>query len=411
MIDEVHGVAAKLKAHNRLVLKVVEAFTRVDQRVKKHNETLHALGAVTINATDRGIVERLETLVEQERLRTQELVRQMTALEAEIISDMERLLAESLRREESIRNDLADMRRKLDELSSRLAGQGERFDGVAKTVNYLIGVVNPVRRSMADNSAALREVRDSVDTSRRAAEGQADSLRALTRMAGDRTPRSLPPEAIEADREEAPSPEQAAGLPEKLIAVMFASNPEGEEPVPLDLEMTDIQNQLNASALGHLVQFELCPATGVTDLFDRLNRFSPRLVHFSGHGTAEGIVLSTPRNLPKLVAPRDLIGVVEATLEVPPVVLFNICDSADFARQAAETVEVAIGMAGQIRSAAARAFTVRFYGAIASGWSVQTAFVQGVRGLRTDGYPDADYPQMFYRPDVDPAAIWLVRRP
>jgi hypothetical protein len=190
---------------------------------------------------------------------------------------------------------------------------------------------------------------------------------------------------------------------------MFASGPEDHEKISLDHEMHDIQEQLAASRLGHLVQFELCPAARVTDLFDRLNRFVPRLVHFSGHGTAEGIVLSTPSNFPKVVAAGDLIGVIQSTLEVSPVILFNICDSAAFARQAAQSAEVAIGMAGPITDAAARTFTVRFYGGIASGRSVQTAYAQAVQALRSAGHPDADLPQLYFRPDVDPGKIWLVR--
>ncbi|MEV6491726.1 CHAT domain-containing protein [Actinoplanes sp. NPDC051633] len=423
MIDSYRGLAEKIKTRDRLKLRVEENRTLANQRIRKLNETIRALGTVTINASQRGIVDRLEIAAAEESARTDALHRQLQAMEADIIEGMQHLLAAALQREENARQQLAAIRAGLDDLGRRLQSTNDtlvshggrlddlgrrlqttndtvksyggrldgldgRLNGVGDTVNYLIRVVNPLRKVMAENTAAVQNIRASNASAARV----------------------LPARVIEAGgADELPPAEEAATLPDKLIAVMFASNPKDEKPVPLDVEMNEIQNQLAASQLGHLVQFEICPATRVTDLFDRLNRFSPRLVHFSGHGTQDGIVLSTPKNLPNPVAPRDLIGVIRATLEVPPVILFNICDSADFARQAAEHAEVAIGMAGKIADTAARTFTVRFYGGIASGKSVQASFAQAVEALRAGGFPDAGYPQLYFRPDVDPARIWLVR--
>ncbi|MEV7624923.1 CHAT domain-containing protein [Actinoplanes sp. NPDC089786] len=417
MINDLATLGEKLVEHDRLALRANEARTNANLRVSKVNEAIYAAAAVTV--TDRRVIDRLEKVANQAQSQADALHRRVVTAEAEIIEGIQVLLAQALRREGETRQQLAAMRSGLDDLGKRLGttneiltSQGEQLNTVGgqltSTVKYVITSMNPVQKVLRLNTDAVREVVESVRglEQRRAGATQASPL-----PFGRPSTRQLPADAIDNAVKDAlqPSVEQAAGLPEKLIAVMFASNPEGHEKVSLDHEMHDIQEQLAASRHGRLVQFELCPATRVTDLFDRLNRFAPRLVHFSGHGTAEGIVLSTPNNLPKPVAPGDLIGVIHSTLEVSPVILFNICDSAQFAEQAAQSAEVAIGMAGPISDAAARAFTVRFYGGIAAGHSVQTAYAQAVQGLRAAGHPDAGLPQMFFRPDVDPSQVWLVR--
>lgn len=417
MISNLSDLAEKIKEWEQAGLRASEARTEANRRIGRTNEAILAAGAVPI--TSRGAIDRLHAAAQQAQKRADELHRQFVSTEATIIEGFQRLLAEALRREGETNRHIADLRARLDEISQRLgatndllAGHGDRIadvtDKIGQTTQYLVSVVNPVGRSMTRNTALLGEVRDSISR-------LADRLSESTRFRTDGTSQ-VPVHVFSASdvgesgsADLAPSPEQARSLPEKTVALMFAASPDDQAKGLLDHEMRDIQEQLASSRLGHLVQFELCPAAQLTDLFDRLNRFAPRLVHFSGHGSAEGIVLTTPRNISRTIAPGDLIRTVRTALEVPPVILFNICDSAGFAEQAAQSADAAIGMAGPIQDGAARTFTVGFYGGIASGKSVKAAFAQGVQAVRNAGHPHASYPQLYSRADVDLAKLWLVR--
>jgi hypothetical protein len=77
---------------------------------------------------------------------------------------------------------------------------------------------------------------------------------------------------------------------EAEIRILFlAASPAGAAALALDEEVRAITGKLRSSDHGR--QFELiqAPAARREDLLELLNRHRPHIVHFSGHGGAEGL--------------------------------------------------------------------------------------------------------------------------
>jgi hypothetical protein len=131
------------------------------------------------------------------------------------------------------------------------------------------------------------------------------------------------------------------------------------------------------------------------------------MVQFSGHGTADGVLMMGPNDRSEPVAADRLIQMFRWTGENLRVVFFNICDSEEHARAAAQFVDAAIGMHGQMHDTPARAFAAYLYSGLAFGNSVKRAFHQACAAIGDE--PDSTRPQLFFRHGVDPHKVVLVR--
>jgi hypothetical protein len=68
---------------------------------------------------------------------------------------------------------------------------------------------------------------------------------------------------------------------------------------------------------------------------------------------------------------------------------------------------IVISMKRSISDAAAAAFAIQFYGAVASGQSVKSAFEQGVVAVEATSINEASTPQLFCPKGVDPSKLIL----
>jgi hypothetical protein len=131
------------------------------------------------------------------------------------------------------------------------------------------------------------------------------------------------------------------------------------------------------------------------------------MVQFSGHGTADGYLTMGPRDRAEPVAADRLIQMLTWAGEDLRIVLFNICDSAEHARAAAQLIDGAIGMRGKMHDAPARAFAAHLYSGLAFGHSLKSAFHQACATIGDE--PDSAVPQLFFRNGRDPHKVVLVR--
>lgn len=287
----------------------------------------------------------------------------------------------------------------LDQMRT-IAGQNNFQKQVADRIATLADEVEKLRRRVAGLEAAGESLPGEV---RRMAT-ILDDLK--LRLAGSGP--EPPVRRVEADDIGTEEPVASDDLPERLSVVMFASEPDDRPRIDLQEEIRLIQQQLTSSRLGESVDFYPSPAARIDDLFTVLNRRVPQLLQISAHGDPEGVALRTARGRTSVIPASAFLEVVLSTAEGLSVVYFNMCDSAQLARDAARHVDVAIGMAGDVR-AAAHIFSSRLYGAIASGRSVGNAFRQACAALRAHDVPEYEAPQLFVRDGVDPARLVLVR--
>jgi len=213
-----------------------------------------------------------------------------------------------------------------------------------------------------------------------------------------------------------PSP-RATILPQTIMSkvkvLFFAADPLSVDGsrirLQLDSEARKIKHELLMAGHRDSVEFETCWATRITDLRQALNRVKPDIVHFSGHGGAEGLVLvSSDGKGPHHVGAAALEQFFRAYRGQIRVVVLNACHSHAQAAAIAEAVGCAIGTPSSISDNAAIAFSAAFYSSIAYGNSVQVAFDQARATLNMEDFAEDEWPVLVPRKDADLSELVLI---
>lgn len=200
---------------------------------------------------------------------------------------------------------------------------------------------------------------------------------------------------------------------ERLRVLLLGASSEGD--LRVGREQKRIRAAVESALHRDLVDLDVRPAATADDLLDGVSRFRPHIVHFSGHGDADLIVLEK-----ELDEPHDGVGVtaqafadaIAATDEPPLLVLLNACDSA---KQIPLLVGIVapfiIGMSAEIDDIDAISYAARFYASLANGQSVMAAHLFGRAALALAGLDGADLPILAHTDDADPRKTILVKPP
>ena len=201
----------------------------------------------------------------------------------------------------------------------------------------------------------------------------------------------------------------ARELPDIVTVLLLFADPGGT--LRQDREMRAIHQAVRLSEQRDHVRLEARWAARPSDITQAILDTRPTIVHFSGHGSkASELAFEGEDGTLRIIEPEDLVGLVRAIGESVRLIIYNACWSADAAASMADRVEVAIGMDAPVTDAGARAFAEGFYRGIGGGKSVADAFAVGRFELRNGPGPRVDEaePILVARPDVDPAAVFLV---
>ena len=153
----------------------------------------------------------------------------------------------------------------------------------------------------------------------------------------------------------------------------------------------------------HLDQtrFELLlPELEVTidDLIDAMSQ-QPEIVHFAGHGEAEGINIVDKNNITKLLSEEALKSLFEPHKETIQLVVLNSCYSAEQAKIISDFGFYVIGMNSQFGDKAARSFASGFYNRffkdIKNKNPVKYAFKCGMTKLTTEFPDEVNIPEIW----------------
>lgn len=202
----------------------------------------------------------------------------------------------------------------------------------------------------------------------------------------------------------------------KVKILFFAADPLSAPPdghaarLLLDEDIRQIREKVRASEHRDAFEFDLRLAARPDDLIQALNEMQPDVVHFSGHGWSEGLIVMDPEGRrPHGVGSEALRQLFLACPGNVRVVFLNACSSLPQARAIAGVVGCAIGMRGKISDAAAITFGASFYRAIGFGKSVRDAYDQARAALALVRFEERECPQLVVRPDVDPARLILIQ--
>jgi tetratricopeptide (TPR) repeat protein len=192
------------------------------------------------------------------------------------------------------------------------------------------------------------------------------------------------------------------------VILFLAANPRGEDPLRLADECAEIQRELRLAPYRDDFRFESRWAVTVDELMRHVTELEPTIVHFSGHGGyGTGLVLQDEQGDPRPVAPQPLSNLIEACCPDVQVVVLNACYTAEHASALATHVDCVIGMDGPVGDEAARAFAIRFYGALGNRRPVGNAVAAGSAALAAKQFPDSGVLRCMTRDGLDASEVTL----
>ncbi|HEX3129661.1 MAG TPA: CHAT domain-containing protein [Thermoanaerobaculia bacterium] len=187
------------------------------------------------------------------------------------------------------------------------------------------------------------------------------------------------------------------GFARKKI-VFFAAEPTDAAHLRLMEEVREIQEGLRLSK--HRGAFDFTPVLAVRtrDLQDALQRETPHIVHFSGHGVRSGeLLVEDLVGRAQPIAPAALANLFSLCAHHVECVVLNACYSEGQAKAIADHIPYVIGTAAALDDRAAVAFSIGFYRALGNGSPIETAFQWGSSQLQLDA-PGEPLPTIKSRP-------------
>jgi len=195
---------------------------------------------------------------------------------------------------------------------------------------------------------------------------------------------------------------------QQVTVLFLAANPTSTSRLAIDEEMRAIAQKVRTSEHRDALVFASAWAVRPDDLLQLLNQHRPQIVHFSGHGSGQGLSLAREQGQAQQVPTRALQTLFRTLKDNIRLVFLNACYSREQAQALVETIDCVIGMKESIHNDAAAAFASSFYRALGFGRSIQEAFDQGIASLLLEGTADEEIPELLVKPGVDAQTIHLI---
>jgi hypothetical protein len=177
----------------------------------------------------------------------------------------------------------------------------------------------------------------------------------------------------------------------RKVSILFLSaDPSDLSRLRLGKEFREIQEKLQKAKLREQFKLEL-PQLSVraADISQALLDLQPQIVHFSGHGAADGaLCFENQRGEAHLISPTALASLFKQFMTGIDCVLLNACYSEVQAKAIAQYIDFVIGMNQTTTDNAALSFTVGFYQALGGGRSIEEAYELGCVQTMLEGFSD-----------------------
>ena len=179
----------------------------------------------------------------------------------------------------------------------------------------------------------------------------------------------------------------------KKKILFLSANPGDTQRLRLDKEVREIKEGLRRAK--NRDQFNIVSEWAVS--FNSLRRalldHEPQIVHFSGHGEKNGIMLEGELGISVTASSKAISRLFELCSNDVECVILNACYSAPQASAINRHINYVIGMPGKINDYAAIEFSVGFYDALGAGRIMEDAFKFGIIGIQ-QVFPELS-PQLF----------------
>jgi len=188
----------------------------------------------------------------------------------------------------------------------------------------------------------------------------------------------------------------------KIKVLLLAADPVDAEKLRLGEAVRNIFDEIDSSSLREM--FEVVPhfAMRPSNLQRFLLKYQPDIVHFSGHGTADGeIVFEDETGKSKPIDKAVLAAVFKLHKNNIRLIFFNACFSKSQAEAVSGVIDYTIGIHNEVSDQATITFGAAFYRALAEKCSVNTAFESAKLELDLLGIPGSKMPELFLNPGAD----------
>jgi hypothetical protein len=175
---------------------------------------------------------------------------------------------------------------------------------------------------------------------------------------------------------------------EKKKILILAANPKTTPRVRLDEEIREIEEGLQRSKQRDLFEIEAHLALRLRDLRRALLDNEPAIVHFTGHGEKDGLILEDETGLAVSISAKALSGLFALFAGKVECVILSACYSAPQAKAIAKHIPYVIGMRKKIKDRAAIEFAIGFYDALGAGRTVEDAVKFGSNAI-LQKFPDS----------------------
>ncbi len=161
----------------------------------------------------------------------------------------------------------------------------------------------------------------------------------------------------------------------KMVILFLSANPSGTDPINVDEELRNLEKELQAVKFRNNIRLVPRHAIRIDDLIRHVTHENPDVIHFSGHGTEAGITLCGDEGRTTVVSGQSLRQFLSG--RGVKLVVLNACLTKKQAQEINGVVPAVVGTTMDIRTAAARQFTVAFYRGLGNGHSIEKAFIDG----------------------------------
>lgn len=180
---------------------------------------------------------------------------------------------------------------------------------------------------------------------------------------------------------------------EKIKILILSANPKDTDRLRLDQEKREIKEALKLAQKRERFEIVSTDAVRVDDLRRALLEYTPRIVHFSGHGAGtNGIALEDNAGKMKLVSTQSLTRLFKLFSDSLECVFFNACYSEVQAEAIHQHIPYVVGMNKAIGDRAAIEFAKGFYDSLGAGKSYEFAYEMGCIAIDLDSIPESDTP-------------------
>ena len=175
----------------------------------------------------------------------------------------------------------------------------------------------------------------------------------------------------------------------------------------MEVEIREIRQAVKAARFRDNLQIVVETAVLADEFANCLRDHSPQILHFSGyHSDSGGIMLMDENDHSKPILREALLHVLRGQTGLRMVVL-NTCFSLAGAEALAREIDFVIGIEAFLGDKTAIQFAKCFYGALANGHSVQSAFDQAITPM-IGNWPKENIPQLRSNKRINASEVVLI---